>query len=59
MTILMRPSFVPIATVTTNGKGVPVMVTPEWHRTIEQLVQAVNELQTENAALLARIEALE
>lgn len=59
MTILMRPIFVPIGEVKTQGKPLPVIVSTEWHRTIEQLVQAVNDLQTENAALTARIEALE
>lgn len=59
MTILMRPIIVPIGEVRWPGKPVPVVISTEWHRTIEQLVQAVNDLQTENAALTARIAALE
>lgn len=45
MTILMRPIFVPIGEVKTQGKPLPVIVSTEWHRTIEQLVQAVNGQQ--------------
>ena len=54
MTIVMRPPFVPIGKLGNQ----PVIVSPEWHRTIEQLVQAVNALQQENEQLKAQIAAL-
>lgn len=54
MTILMRPIFVPLGEAKTGGKPLPVIVSTEWHRTIEQLVQAVNGQQ----ALLSSLSQL-
>ena len=58
--VIIQPAFVPIANWNgPNGKPVPVYVTQEWRRPLEQLAQLVNTQAETIAALTARIEALE
>jgi hypothetical protein len=57
MTVKIQKEFVPIATVQLPGGSVPVYVTKEWRRPLEELAKLVNEQQATIAALQARLTA--
>jgi hypothetical protein len=58
--IIIQPQFVALGTWRLdNGKQVPVTITTEWRRPLEQLAQAQNATDEAIAALTARVAALE
>jgi hypothetical protein len=58
--IIIQPQFVALGTWRmADGKQVPVTITTEWRRPLEQLAQAQNTLDEALTALAARVTALE
>ncbi len=53
----IQKEFVPIGTVRLGEQSVPVYVTKEWRRPLEQLAKLVVEQQATIAALEARLTA--
>lgn len=54
--IIIQPSFVPIGTADAGGRAVPVLVTNEWRRPLEQMAKLVNEQQATIEALQKRLD---
>ena len=59
MTVRIQQRQAPIAEFLVNGRPVPVYVTEEWRRPLEEMARMVNLYETQIAALKARVTALE